>query len=106
MSLYLNDGDNVVCSGYQKASREGKLIVGLFQNMTIVRRAITLISAEGHPLTELMNYTHLPYEVPRKCEFSQTLAAKAVECHVGAGKWQSDGEIPSPPLMERLTEVS
>jgi len=27
-----------------------------------------------------MNDTYLPNEVPRKCEFNHTLAAKAVEC--------------------------
>ena len=35
-----------------------------------------------------MNDTYLPNEVPRKCEFNHTLAAKAVECkaHVEKGK--------------------
>jgi hypothetical protein len=55
---------------------------------------------------ERLNCTHLPNEVPRKCEFSQTLAAKAVECHADAEKRQGNRKIPSPPLIERLTEVS
>ena len=27
-----------------------------------------------------INYTYFPNEVPRKCEFNHTLAAKAIEC--------------------------
>ena len=30
------------------------------------------------------DYTYFPNEVPRKCEFNQTLAAKAVGCQKGA----------------------
>lgn len=39
-----------------------------------------------------MNDTYLPNEVPRKCEFNHTLAAKAVECkeRVGEGRDTED----------------
>jgi hypothetical protein len=39
-----------------------------------------------------MNYTYLPNEVPRKCEFNHTLAAKAVKCKAGIEEGQ-DTEV-------------
>lgn len=48
---YLDDCDNIVCSGYQRARWEGKSIVGLFKNMSIIRRATKLASG-GHPMAE------------------------------------------------------
>jgi hypothetical protein len=51
--------------------------------------------------------TYFPNEVPMNCEFNQTLAAKAVECQAvlrnGSLKTKKS---PSPPLMDKLTEVS
>jgi hypothetical protein len=39
LSSYLDDGDNVAYTEYQRASWKDKLIVGLFEDMTIIRRA-------------------------------------------------------------------
>jgi len=51
------------------------------------------------------DYTYFPNEVPRKCEFNQTLAAKAVECQEVLRNGMT-GKPPSPPLIDKLTEVS
>jgi hypothetical protein len=39
MSSHLDDSDNVVHTRYQTASWKDELIVGLFKDMTIIRRA-------------------------------------------------------------------
>jgi hypothetical protein len=50
MPPYLNDGDNVVYTGFQRASFEDELIVGLLKDMTIVRRATKWTSIGSHLL--------------------------------------------------------
>jgi hypothetical protein len=60
-----------------------------------------------------MNNTYLPNEVPRKCEFNHTLAAKAVECKTRVEEGQDrevtfatvDREIDRG-LLTRCVEVS
>ena len=44
MCPYLDDGDNVVCSRYQRADWEGEQIIGLFKDMSIIRRATKSVS--------------------------------------------------------------
>ncbi len=85
MSSHLDDSDHVVYTRYQRTSWEDELIVGLFKDTTIIRRA-TISKNPSHD--RKMNYTYFPNEVPRKCEFNHTLAANAVECkpHVEEGQ--------------------
>jgi len=89
MCPYLDDGDNVVCSRHQGANWEGEEIIGLFENMLIICRATKVgISRVSHR-NQAMDCTYLPNEVPRKCEFNQTLAAKAVAT---SGGFRGTGE--------------
>ena len=48
MSSYLDDGDDVVYTRHQRASWKDELIVGLFKDMTIIRRATTQTSIRSH----------------------------------------------------------
>lgn len=48
MCPYLDDGDNVVCSRYQRANWECEQIIGLFKNMLIICRATKSVSVSCH----------------------------------------------------------
>lgn len=92
MSSYLDDGDNVVYTRYQRAGWKDELIVGLFKDMAIIRRATKwkwMGSQSSHG--QEVNYTYFPNEVPRKCEFNHTLAAKAIECKAAIEDWLDTG---------------
>lgn len=48
MCPYLDDGDNVVCTRSQRANWEGELIIGLFKDMLVIRRAKKLVLVGCH----------------------------------------------------------
>jgi hypothetical protein len=52
MFSYLDNGDHVVCTWYQRASWKDELIVGLFEDMTIIRRAMKGTSVRSYLMTK------------------------------------------------------
>jgi hypothetical protein len=52
MFSYLDNGDHVVCTWYQRASWKDELIVGLFEDMTIICRAMRWTPIRNHLMTK------------------------------------------------------